>query len=136
MKSITGYFTVLGLADEPFTYKVEKIRDGKNYCVRSVIVSQEEEGQICFTGLCSFKKSEPTFLNVQVPKKMQTKWKELLKGKDVEDLPISKNFKDLRFVLSLQRNIFTETAAQRSIRTANCLYNDNLPRYADVHFTI
>ena len=38
MKSVSGYFTVLGLADEPFTYEVSVVRTGKNYSVRNVNV--------------------------------------------------------------------------------------------------
>ena len=37
---MTGYFTVLGLADEPFTYHVTVVRTGKNYSVRNVNVTR------------------------------------------------------------------------------------------------
>jgi acyl-CoA thioesterase len=95
---------VLGLADEPFTYDVQIVRDGKNYCVRKVDVTQEDEGVIVFTALCSFKKTEENFLNIQVPKIMEKKWSHLLKGKTAETLPMpTTNYKDLRYVLKKLR---------------------------------
>jgi acyl-CoA thioesterase len=95
-QSVTGYFTIIGLADEPFTYKVQTVREGNNYIVKRVDCVQEDGVQICFTNLCSFKKTEDKFLNIQVPKKMEEKWAKLLGGRKVEDLPLGSNFKDLR----------------------------------------
>jgi acyl-CoA thioesterase len=78
---------------------VRVVRDGKNYCVRKVDVSQEDEGVVVFTAICSFKKTEDKFLDIQVPKNMEKKWSHLLKGKTAETLPMpTTSFKDLRYV--------------------------------------
>jgi acyl-CoA thioesterase len=96
--SMTGYFTLIGLADEPFTYQIRTVRDGNNYMVRSIDVVQEDGERIVFSALCSFKKSEPGFLNVGIKKDLQKKYEKLLGGKRVEDLPIIERFKDIRLV--------------------------------------
>jgi acyl-CoA thioesterase II len=87
----------LGLADEPFTYKVQVIRNGRGYCVRSVIVRQQDDPTICFTCICSFKKTEPGLINVQEKHDLQKKYASLLKGKNAEDLPIRSDIQDARF---------------------------------------
>jgi acyl-CoA thioesterase len=95
---MTGYFTILGLADEPFMYDVSVVRNGGNYCVRSVQVWQGDESQVCFSGMCSFKRPEPNFLSVQEPQNMEKKYSSILAGKKVKDLPIRNDFKDMRYV--------------------------------------
>lgn len=97
--SMTGYFTLIGLADEPFTYRIRTVRDGNNYMVRGVEVVQEDGERVVFSGLCSFKKSEHGFLDVGVKKDLNKKYEKLLGGKRVEDLPVIERFKDMRFVL-------------------------------------
>jgi acyl-CoA thioesterase len=92
---VTGYFVVIGLADEAFIYKVRTIRDGGNYSVRQIDVCQED-GVICFTGICSFKKSDAKFMDIQVRQNMEEKYSALLGGKKAAELPINSNFKDLR----------------------------------------
>jgi acyl-CoA thioesterase len=93
---MTGYFTVIGLADEPFMYDVNDVRNGRNYCVKRVEVWQGDESQICFSGICSFKKPEKDFIDVQEKKNMEEKYSLLLGGKKVSELPIRSDFKDMR----------------------------------------
>jgi len=94
IQSVTGYFTELGLADESFIYKIRIIRDGRNYSVRKVDVSQSD-GKIMFTNICSFKRTED-FVNIQIPQNMAEKYSEVLDGRKPEELPFKTNFKDLR----------------------------------------
>ncbi|KAH8645840.1 thioesterase-like superfamily-domain-containing protein [Xylariales sp. PMI_506] len=93
--SVTGYFTVLGLADEPFTYQVKVIRSGGNYSVRHVIATQEDDATICFTCLCSFKRPEPGFIKVQEQHNVKKKFEAILQGKEPEELDIKTNIKNL-----------------------------------------
>jgi acyl-CoA thioesterase len=85
----------LGLADEPFTYRVRTIRDGNNYSVKQVDVVQEDGVRIVFTSTVSFKKSDKKFLSVQVKDDLAVKYQKLLKGKNVEDLPLNSKVKSL-----------------------------------------
>ena len=87
---------MLGLADEPFTYDVQIIRTGRGYCVRNVIVRQDGDDTICFTCICSFKRTEKEFLNAQEPVDIKAKYASLLQGKEAEDLPITGSSKDFR----------------------------------------
>jgi acyl-CoA thioesterase len=85
----------LGLADEPFTYKVRTIRDGNNYSVKQVDVVQEDGVKIVFTSTISFKKSEANFLNVQVKENLAKKYSQILGGKTVDELPLNTNVTSL-----------------------------------------
>lgn len=76
---------------------MQVIRNGRGYCVRSVIVRQQDDPTICFTCICSFKKTEPGSLNVQEKQDLQKKYASLLKGKTVEDFPIRSDIQDARF---------------------------------------
>jgi acyl-CoA thioesterase len=76
---VTGYFITIGLADEPFIYNVEVVRDGRSYCVRKVDVWQGDD-QVCFSSICSFKKVEPNFLDAQIPRELEKEYQALLKG--------------------------------------------------------
>ena len=53
-QNVTGWFLLLGKANERFIYTVRKIRDG-GYCTRGVDVVQESTQDVCFTCICSFK---------------------------------------------------------------------------------
>lgn len=55
---MTGWFTLGGIPTEHFVYKVHSIRDGGNYCVRNVTVTQIAEKGVCFTATMSFKRFE------------------------------------------------------------------------------
>lgn len=55
---MTGWFTLGGMPTEHFVYTVHSIRDGGNYCVRSVTVTQIAEKGVCFTATMSFKRAE------------------------------------------------------------------------------
>ncbi|KAK5170269.1 uncharacterized protein LTR77_004855 [Saxophila tyrrhenica] len=57
LHNVTGWFLLLGKADERFTYRVRKIRDG-GYCTRGVDVLQETGSVVSFTCICSFKRPE------------------------------------------------------------------------------
>jgi len=73
------------LADEPFTYDVHVLRNGRGYCVRRVDVWQEDK-KIVFSCICSFKQAEDGFLDLQEPQLMEKKYAELLHGKTVDEL--------------------------------------------------
>jgi len=94
--SVTGYFTTIGLADEPFIYEVQTVRNGKNYCVRKVDVWQIEKSNICFSSICSFKRPEVHFLNIQRPRNLYREYSSLFGGKSISDLEIKSGFGNLR----------------------------------------
>jgi hypothetical protein len=75
---------------------VHTVREGKNYIVKRVEVRQEDEGVTCFTNLCSFKRTEESFLKVQVPKFMEQKWAKLLGGYTADTLPLNNDYGNLR----------------------------------------
>ncbi len=94
---MTGYFTLIGLADDSFIYSVSTVRDGGNYCVRRVDVSQGlERSKICFTAICSFKTPEPNFLNLQPPRRdLLKEYAYLLHPyKSISELPLVSGFKN------------------------------------------
>jgi len=86
---VTGYFLVLGLADESFTYKVHTVRNGRNYCVRRVDVWQEDEGNLCFSSICSFKNADAQAFDIQTTVNIEEKYTSLLGGKTVDDLQVA-----------------------------------------------
>ncbi|KIW06380.1 acyl-CoA thioesterase II [Verruconis gallopava] len=96
--SVTGYFTMLGLADEPFTYEVSVVRTGKNYSVRNVNVTQEDDPTICFSCICSFKRSEPDFMNVQEEHDVKETYAPLMGDKEPQDLDRNVSHLDWRQV--------------------------------------
>jgi acyl-CoA thioesterase II len=51
------YFILSASPAIPILYYVERLRDGKTYCTRSVKAVQN--GKVVFTLLCSFQKPEP-----------------------------------------------------------------------------
>ncbi|TID18882.1 Thioesterase/thiol ester dehydrase-isomerase [Venturia nashicola] len=93
--SVTGYFTLPGMADEPFVYKIGTIRRGRGYIVLSVTVTQDSDPDtICFASLCSFKRSED-FINVQPEIQPEKRWSTFLKGKKPEEMKIRTNWQSL-----------------------------------------
>ncbi|KAE9962414.1 hypothetical protein BLS_000344 [Venturia inaequalis] len=96
--SVTGYFTLLGMADEPFIYTIGTIRRGRGYIVLSVTVTQDSDpNTICFTSLCSFKRSED-FIDVQPEIQPEKRWQTLLKGMKPEDMKIRTDLADWRIM--------------------------------------
>ncbi|GIJ83827.1 hypothetical protein Asppvi_002657 [Aspergillus pseudoviridinutans] len=80
---MTGTFILPGRLDVPYVYTVRHIRDGSMYCTRAVDARQD--GKICFSCLCSFKRleGEQTFHHQPAP--AQERFKSLLAGKKPED---------------------------------------------------
>jgi acyl-CoA thioesterase-2 len=52
--SFHGLFVAYALATRPIDYKVERLRDGKNFCARSVVGTQD--GRVVFSGIANFSK--------------------------------------------------------------------------------
>ena len=75
---MTGYFVQLGRCDLPFLYHVEKVRDGKGFCVRHVNITQQETKGIVFTCICSFKLSDDNPVDLQQPMAVREKYKDVL----------------------------------------------------------
>lgn len=86
LQDMTGSWILPGLLDIPFVYTVRHIRDGSLYCTRAVEARQD--GKICFSGLCSFKRRENEKFNHQ-PSDAHRRFKSILDGKRPEDYPPS-----------------------------------------------
>lgn len=98
---MTGHFILPGAIDTPFVYRVRRIRDGGNYCLRSVDVFQESEdagfGKTpCFVATISFKRPEKgskkwkEFNHQSLPRDhVTTTYRSVLEGKDFEDHPLA-----------------------------------------------
>ncbi|KAL2841548.1 thioesterase-like superfamily-domain-containing protein [Aspergillus pseudoustus] len=85
--SMTGTFILGGRYDVPYIYTVRHLRDGAVYCTRAVEARQD--GQICFSGICSFKRDEKKDdFNHQAPP-AQERYRSILAGKRPEDHPVS-----------------------------------------------
>jgi len=84
--NITGWFVLGGKPNEHYTYRVKKIRDGYNYCTRSVTVSQIAAQGDMFTCTCSFKKEESSPVDVQDQMDIKEVYKDVLRGKDAEPM--------------------------------------------------
>lgn len=83
---MTGTFIVGGRLDVPYVYSVRHIRDGFMYCTRAVDARQD--GKICFSCLCSFKRDENQKNFHHQPPPAQGRFRELL-AKRPEDQPAS-----------------------------------------------
>lgn len=98
---MTGHFILPGAIDTPFVYRVRRIRDGGNYCLRSVDVFQESEAAAfgktpCFIATVSFKRPEKgsgkykEFNHQSLPRDhITTTYRSVLDGKDFEDHPLA-----------------------------------------------
>ncbi|KAH8724942.1 acyl-CoA thioesterase-like protein [Phaeosphaeriaceae sp. PMI808] len=84
--NITGWFLLGGKPDERFTYKVTKLRDGHNYCTRSVAVNQTTAHGDMFTCTCSFKKGEGSPFDIQDHLDLKETYREALEGKESEPM--------------------------------------------------
>ncbi|KAF7594682.1 hypothetical protein BBP40_008575 [Aspergillus hancockii] len=84
---ITGTFILPGRLDVPYVYTVRHLRDGKMYCTRAVDARQD--GKICFSCLCSFKRDEGPAGFEHQPLSAQERFKSILEAKRPEDQPVS-----------------------------------------------
>lgn len=85
-QNITGWFVLGGKPNEHYTYKVKKIRDGFNYCTRSVTVFQIATHSEMFTCTCSFKKEEASPFDIQDHVKLTETYADVLEGKETEPM--------------------------------------------------
>jgi acyl-CoA thioesterase II len=83
IQDMTGTFILPGRLDVPYVYTVRHIRDGSMYCTRAVDARQN--GKICFSCLCSFKRPEGQQTFHHQPAPAQERFKALLAGKKPED---------------------------------------------------
>ncbi|KAL2828423.1 thioesterase-like superfamily-domain-containing protein [Aspergillus cavernicola] len=85
--SMTGTFILPGRFDVPYVYTVRHLRDGAVYYTRAVDARQE--GQICFSGICSLKRDEnrDEFRHQATP--AQERFSSILLGKRPEDHSVS-----------------------------------------------
>lgn len=84
---MTGTFIVGGRLDIPYVYTVRHLRDGFMYSTRAVDVRQD--GKICFSCVCSFKRDENQRLFHHQPLPAQARFKEVLSAKRAEEQPVS-----------------------------------------------
>ncbi|ORY19057.1 thioesterase-like superfamily-domain-containing protein [Clohesyomyces aquaticus] len=84
--NITGWFTLGGRPNEHFVYSVHKIRDGFNYCTRSVTVTQAVEKGTMFTCTCSFKRDEGSPIEYQDKVELKERFKEVVQSKEDEPM--------------------------------------------------
>ncbi|KAJ5301481.1 hypothetical protein N7508_006344 [Penicillium antarcticum] len=84
---MTGTFILPGKLDTPYTYSVRHIRDGYMYSTRSIDARQN--GKICFTAICSFKRDEQQQLFNHQPAPVQTRFNSILTSKPAEKQPLS-----------------------------------------------
>jgi acyl-CoA thioesterase II len=83
--NVTGWFTLGGIPKEHFVYSVHNVRDGGNYCTRSVTVTQIAEKGVCFTCTCSFKRAETSPIDYQDSVDLKAKYQVALEGKGIFD---------------------------------------------------
>lgn len=84
---MTGTFIRPGRVDVPYFYTVRHLRDGTVYLVRAVDVRQN--GKLCFSCLCCFKRDEGKSNFAHQPSPAQTRFGSILEGKNPEDHPVS-----------------------------------------------
>lgn len=87
IQNVTGWFTLGGIPTEHFVYAVHSIRNGGNYCVRSVTVTQVAEKGVCFTCTCSFKRAESSAFVFQDKVNLKDKYGELLTKESMFEHP-------------------------------------------------
>lgn len=71
----------------PFIYTVRHLRDGKLYCARAVDVRQD--GAICFSSLCSFKRHEKEAAFAHQPPALEQRYKSILDAKPPQHHPVT-----------------------------------------------
>lgn len=103
---MTGSFLLGGRLDIPFTYMIRRLRDGFMYCIRSVEVRQE--GQVCFTGICSFKRDEGTESFHHQPPALSERFAPIISSKSPDDQQISPNVDADWWIEIIQESNITE----------------------------
>lgn len=84
---MTGTFIRGGRIDVPYVYTVRHVRDGYMYCTRTVDARQN--GKICFSSLCSFKRDEKQRTFHHQPPPAQDRFHQVLSAKRPEDQSLS-----------------------------------------------
>lgn len=84
---MTGTFIRGGRLDVPYVYTVRHVRDGFMYCTRAVDARQN--GKICFSCLCSFKRDEQQRMFHHQPPPAQDRFREVLSAKRPEEQSLS-----------------------------------------------
>lgn len=84
---MTGTFILGGRLDTPYIYTVRHLRDGFMYSTRAVDARQE--GKICFSCICSFKRSETQPSFDHQPKPAQERFSPILSVKRPEAQTVS-----------------------------------------------
>ncbi|OAL54522.1 Thioesterase/thiol ester dehydrase-isomerase [Pyrenochaeta sp. DS3sAY3a] len=84
--NITGWFLLGGKPDSHYTYSVKTLRDGYNYCTRSVTVTQVAAHGEMFTCTCSFKRDEASPVDVQDAVNLKKLYASVLAGKENEPM--------------------------------------------------
>lgn len=84
---MTGTFIIGARLDVPYVYTVRHLRDGFMYSTRAVDARQD--GRICFSCVCSFKRDENQRLFHHQPPPVQSRFGEVLSAKRPEDQPVS-----------------------------------------------
>ena len=86
-QNVTGSFILGGRLDVPYIYTVRHVRDGFMYCTRAVDARQD--GKICFSCVCSFKRDEGQEDFHHQPSSIQERYENVLTGTRPEDQPVS-----------------------------------------------
>lgn len=84
---MTGTFILGGRLDTPYIYTVRHVRDGFMYSTRAVDARQE--GKICFSCICSFKRNEKQYSFDHQPISVQKRFKPILSAKRPEAQAVS-----------------------------------------------
>ncbi|KAJ4368389.1 hypothetical protein N0V83_006746 [Neocucurbitaria cava] len=84
--NITGWFILGGKPDEHYTYRVREVRNGYNYCTRTVTVSQIAAHGDMFTCTCSFKREEASPFDVQDQPNLKDIYRDAIAGKENEPM--------------------------------------------------
>lgn len=103
---MAGSFILGGRLDVPYTYTVRHVRDGFMYCTRSVDARQD--GRICFSCLCSFKRDEGENTFSHQPQAVQERFKDILSAKRPEDQTVSPSIDADWWIKALQQGDITE----------------------------
>ncbi|KAF4207163.1 hypothetical protein CNMCM8927_003734 [Aspergillus lentulus] len=103
---MTGTFILPGLLDVPYVYTVRHTRDGSMYCTRAVDARQN--GKICFSCLCSFKRPEGPQTFHHQPAPAQERFGSLLAGKKPEGHLASPSVDADWWIEQVQRGDITE----------------------------
>lgn len=105
-QDMTGTFIRGGRPEIPYVYTVRHVRDGFMYCTRTVDARQD--GKICFSCLCSFKRDEDQRLVHHQPPSVQHRFKEILSAKRPEDQPVSASVDADWWIRNVQQGNFED----------------------------